>query len=224
MRVARGAQQRGAAALAGRLEQPRALRVVGALEQLLHEVVAERVRHQVAQGGDGLWEQRLDRPGAALVELALQEAAAVLVARDGEHLAQDLLERRVALTLLLLLLLQRVLRVVVLRGVVRVVVQRGGGAVVRGVVARVVRVMVVPVALPPVIVVIVVEAIGRKRLPPPPPRLPWRIRPGGGGPPPPPRGLERSSGSSEDGRWKPRSLPRSPLSLPPPRWPPPPPP
>lgn len=64
------------------------------LEQLLAEVVAERVRHQVREVAVRLAEDHVPVLGNALLELLLQVSAAVLVLAQRKNLALEVLDSR----------------------------------------------------------------------------------------------------------------------------------
>ena len=71
-----------------------ALLVGGVLEQLLAEIVPERVRHEVREVPEGLAEDHVAVLGEALLELLLQVPAAVLVLAQRGDLALEVLEPR----------------------------------------------------------------------------------------------------------------------------------
>ena len=56
------------------------------VKQLLDEVIAEGVHHQLHQVVQDLREDLPNGPGATLIKLALQEAAAILVPRQRYYL------------------------------------------------------------------------------------------------------------------------------------------
>lgn len=62
------------------------------LEQLLAEVVSERVRHEVREVAVRLAEDHVPVLGHALLELLLQVPAAVLVLAEGQNLALEVLD------------------------------------------------------------------------------------------------------------------------------------
>mmetsp|Transcript_1697 Transcript_1697/g.5250 ORF Transcript_1697/g.5250 Transcript_1697/m.5250 type:complete len:376 (+) Transcript_1697:220-1347(+) len=73
-------------------DQHQTLLGVAVLEQLLTEVVAERIGHQLGKAFVRLLEDDVERLGVVLVQLLLQEAAAVLVAAERKHRAHHLLD------------------------------------------------------------------------------------------------------------------------------------
>ena len=64
------------------------------LEQLLAQVVSERVRHQVRKVAVRLAEDHVPVLGNALLELLLQVSAAVLVLAQRKNLALEVLDSR----------------------------------------------------------------------------------------------------------------------------------
>ena len=67
------------------------LRLVAVLEELLHDVVAEDVRHQLQRVGEDLPEELRLLVAVGGLQLALDEARAVLVAAELDDVVVDVL-------------------------------------------------------------------------------------------------------------------------------------